>query len=262
MRKRSKLAVASCFTVGLIFFVTWSLRSRPAGKVWLLASPPVFGTRTNADGIISTASLFITNIGLGRLDYWVSWLECRERTDLALLATNPALTTSGYYPLTGGSTKQLTWDLLPGDASSEGSLFCCQVYWHESEPGLWRLGRNLEPHASRILELFDSQAVASWNSPDRVRAKGTVFVSNVDVAEYFRLAHGWTRESWLEDLRQYEVVRTQKVAYAERYALGPTAKEMVGLRARNAFVDYCQGTTNALEQTEQPPAPEVQSGNR
>jgi hypothetical protein len=248
--------------VGLLLFVTWSLRSRPPGKIWLMVSSPVFGTRTNADGIIPTVSLYITNTGPRRLEYWVWWLECRERTDLAPLATNTELTTPASYSMVGGSTKQLIWDLLPGDTSSEGSLFCCQVHWHEGEPALWRLGRNLEPHASRILELFDSQAVAPWNSPSNSLAKGTVFVSNIDVAEYFRLAHGWTRESWLENLRQYEVARTQKVVYAERYARGPTAEEMISNRARSAFVDYCQSTTNAVEQTVQRAAPDAIPGNR
>lgn len=264
MRKRSRLAVASCLIVGLILLVTWSRKSKSAGSVWLSASTPVFGTRTNADGILPTVFLFITNIGPRRLDCWVSWLECRDRADLALLVTNPALTTFGSYPLTGGSTKQLTWDLLPGNVPSQGRLFCCQIGWHESEPALWRLGRKLEPHVSRTLELFDSQAVAPWNSPSKVRAKGTVFVSNIDVVEYFRFAYGWTRESWLEDLRRYEVVRTQKVTYGERYGIArpPTAEEMINQRARSAFVGYCQSITNALEQTEQPPAPDALSGNR
>ena len=264
MSKRSKLAVASCFTVGLLLFVTWSLRSKPAGKVWPSASAPVFGTRTNADGFVPTVSLFITNTGPRRLDYWVRWLECRERTGLALLATNAELTTHASYPLAGGSTQQLTWDLLPGNVPPQGRLFCCELGWHESEPALWRLGRKLEPHVSRTLELFDSQAVPPWHLPSNGLAKGTLFVSNIEVAEYFRLAHGWTREDWLEGLRHYEMVRTQKVAHAERYGIAPppTTEEMIKQRAKSAFVGYWQSTTNAVEQTVQRAAPDAISGNR
>lgn len=264
MRKRSRLAVASCFTVGLILFVTWTLRSRPAGKIWLVVSSPVFGTRTNADGIVSTVSLFITNMGPRGLDYRVRWLECRERTALALLATNAELTTHASYPMVSGSTKHLTWELLPGNVPSQGRLFCCQIYWDESEPALWRLGRKLEPHVSRTSELFDSQAVPPWHLPSNGLAKGTLFVSNIEVAEYFRLAHGWTREDWLEGLRHYEMVRTQKVAYAERYGIarGPTAEEMIKQKAKSAFVGYWQSTTNAVEQTVKRAEPDAISGNR
>lgn len=263
MRKRSRMAVASCSIIGLILLANWSLRSKPAGKFWLSASTPVFGTRTNADGIIPTVFVFMTNVGPRSLNYRVHWLECRERTDLALLATNETSAAPAFPSLASGATTKLTWDLPPSHLSSPDRFFCCSVHWYESEPILWRLGRKVEPHISRTLQLFDSQAVPPWESPSKVRARGTLFVSNVGTEEYFRLAHGLTREGWLEDVRRSMQVRTQAFteAYGQlpRMGLADRAKQ----EARSAFVEFCQTTTtNLWDQAELRAAPDAESGNR
>ena len=58
MPATSKLRIASVIVVGLVLLVMWSLRSKPAGKDWLSVSQPVFGSRTNAKGIIPTVSFY------------------------------------------------------------------------------------------------------------------------------------------------------------------------------------------------------------
>src|SRR5207247_7813344 len=130
---------------------------------------------------------------------------------------------------------------------------CCQIEWLESEPTWWRMGRKLEPWVSQVLDLCNSQWVPPWVSQSKPRAQGTSFASNVGIAEYFRLAYGWTRSDWLEALAKYEAAKTQQatqgVTFVERYGR-PIAEESIKLKAQSAFFSYCQRTTNGWGQTE------------
>jgi len=104
------------------------------------------------------------------------------------------------------------------------------------------------------MDLFSSQWVPPWVSQS-TRARGTVFTSNIGVAEYFRLVHGFTRSDWLEELARYEAAKaqqaTQRQTYTYRQSHYPGADEYLRLWARSAFVSYCQSYTNISEQIKQ-----------
>jgi hypothetical protein len=118
---------------------------------------------------------------------------------------------------------------------------------------MWRLGRKLEPRLSQAMDLVDSQWAPPWVSQTKPRAQGTVFTSNIEVAEYFRLAYGFSRSEWLEERARYEAAKAQQatqgqvaVRYGERKA--PSAEEIARVQARNVFSLFCRETTNDLKQ--------------
>jgi len=114
---------------------------------------------------------------------------------------------------------------------------------------LWRVGRMLEPQVSQAMEIFNSQWVPPWESQSKPLAQGSVFPSNVGVAEYFRLVYGLTRSKWLEDVARLELVRTQAVT-EPRMGRTPTAQELVEINARYAFAAFCRTSTNTSEHVE------------
>ena len=105
---------------------------------------------------------------------------------------------------------------------------------------------------SRVLYVLNSQWVPPWVSGgSKPRAQGQAFTSNTDVADYFRLVYGWTRESWLEETARLEAARTnagstQGFAFRRPYAAStpPTSEELAKAEARGAFALYCQQSTN------------------
>ena len=216
--------------------------------------------------MVPSATVTVSNTGPRSLDYWVNWLECRARADFTLLVTNDG--PFGWVPLPSGATTNLTWDLVRNPSPGEAPLLCCQIEWFESEPKLWRLGRKLEPRLSQAMDLLNPQWLPPWDSQSKPRARGTVFASNVEVAEYFRLVHGFTRSAWLEELARYEEAKAQQVTqgqyFVQRYgyADAPNAEESMKFRAKSAFVSYCQRTTNGWKRTELETQRDAASTNR
>ena len=197
-------------------------------------------------------SFTLSNTGPRSLDYYVYWLECRSRGDFTRLTTNEGRL--GFVPLPSGAVTNLAERLARSPSAGDVPLFCCQIEWLESEPRLWRLGRKLEPWLSQTMGIFDSQWVPPWESASKPRrAGGTIFSANVQVAEYFRRVYDFTRREWLEERARYETLMAQQAtqghAFAATYeARAPSHEQSIRLRARSAFVRYCQITTNVSEQ--------------
>ena len=79
---------------------------------------------------------------------------------------------------------------------------------------------------------------------------GSAFGANIAVADYFRLMHDLTRRQWVEDLARIESARTQAISgIRARYSMagrGPTADEMYGWQAQQAFDEFCRTSTNGM----------------
>ena len=134
--------------------------------------------------------------------------------------------------------------------------------WVDNAVGNYETGACEIPNA-------DCVRLSRWADPQsKPRARGTVFASNVEVAEYFRLVHGFTRSAWLEELARYEEAKAQQVTqgqyFVQRYgyAHAPNAEESMKFRAKSAFVSYCQRTTNVSEQTKPSTARDTSLTNR
>lgn len=254
MRLRLLVVGTAGLLVALGFLLPQLFRAKPAGKQWLSISQPVFGNRTNADGVLPTVLLAISNVGPRGLVFNVAWLECRTRTELTLLTTNEA--SVWLPPLPSEAVTNLTLDLAQHPPPGEELLFCCQFNWMEVQPPLWRVGRKLEPGLSRIMEIFDSQWLPPWESASGTAtlSSGTAFLSNVGVPEYFKRVYGLTRAGWLEERRRNEEERKRWAAAipapSERAYRGrwPTAEEEIRFRAGLVFSEYCRSTTEVVEQ--------------
>jgi len=214
----------------------WSPRN---GNDWLLLSAPVFGARTNAQGVCRTVTFSASNVGPRTLDFKIQWFECRAGAN-PVPATNRLMGIN--TPLSFGATTSLTWD-LPRVASPDGDMLCCcEILWRGRESILGRFGRALD----RSIDTF----VSGWSAPWRneVPVYGDVFASNVRVADYFRLVHSLTRRKWMEEVAQ---LRSASTNLAERYVgRFPTAEEEFESEARRAFSSFCMQATNAAQQAE------------
>ena len=191
-RVRAWLLVRFGLAFGLVILLAWAVWPNRPERNGISVSQPVFGSRLSATGVCQTVSLSVTNVGKRRVHFEL-WLECRGKADLKLLAAN--LSPQPLIPLAGRSTVTLTKDLA-GSASWIGDpLFCCRIFWFEEVPGSWPVIPRLYdscPLVRRYVEIFWPQWVPPWERSSA--PQGQIFVSNVEVAEYFRLAYGLTRE--------------------------------------------------------------------
>jgi hypothetical protein len=83
---------------------------------------------------------------------------------------------------------------------------------------------------------------------------GNAFAANVDLPDYFRLVYGWTREQWLKELKEMEeLARTPSTSGPSHYAFAfhqPTLEETVASDARDAFIVFCQNSTDSTRKAE------------
>ena len=236
---------------GMAILLLLALLSKPAGSDWLSVSQPAFRSRTNADGTTPTLSFSVSNAGPRKLEFLVSWLECRARADLTLLATNRG----SLVPLASGARTKLVIDLPRSPVPGGEYLFCCELNWQASDPWLWRVGERLEPRVSQAMALFDTQWVPPWVSRSRPLPQGQVFLSSVRVADYFSLVYGLTRSKWLENIARAQAATTQSNGEIKRLGRMPTAEERLALEAEMAFALFCRQTVNGSEHAEPNAAP-------
>jgi len=253
VRTRYWLVLVSAVAIGLVLLWAEAHRQVPYGKDWLLVSTPTVGSRTNAGAATPAVTFCVSNVGPRSVDFQVWWFECRARKDRTLLATNRLRLVS--IPLPPGKSTNLTMDVSLVAAPVEDCLCCCQVLWFERELAWRRAARTLDRPMTWLLNIFD----LSWPpwQPQHL-TNGSAFAANVEVADYFRWMHGFTRTQWLEDLARLQSARTQatggvRVPYAARL---PTAVERLEIEARGAFVEFCQTSTNSTQDAEPTAPPE------
>ncbi len=261
---RTKLwfVLASAIAIGLVLVwagASWSARY---GYDWLRVSTPTIVSRTNAGAATAAVTFRVSNVGPRRVDFRVWWFECRAKTDQTLLATNRLKLVN--IPLSPGKSTNLTIELSPVATAVEDSLCCCQVNWYESphESAWRRAARTVYGPITSALDLSDR----SWPPwPPQRYAMGSAFAANVEVADYFRRMYGLTRTQWLEDLAQLESSRTQatsprRVAFALRAP--PTVDEVATRDAREAFIQFCQRSTDPTRDTEPTASPKAAPPHR
>jgi len=249
---RTWVLLASVLMAGWVLLLAWSLRSRPAAKQWLALSRPVFGSRTNAGVVTPVVRFCVSNVGPRPVDCQVWWFECRARGDRSLLATNQLEFVR--IPLSRGGSTNLTIEVRATAALNEGRLCCYQVIYFERVSGLPRVLAGLDRFMSWYFDIFELTWRPRW-TPLNLR-NGCAFASNVSVADYFRLMHGFTRSQWLEELARMQSARTRATSGVEiRYAWAPTAEERYANEAWLAFAEYCRTSTNAsrVAETDTPP---------
>jgi len=226
--------------------LVWSTNRRTAslGKQWVQVSAPLLGNRTNLGTVTPVVGLWVSNVGPRSVEFFVYWLECRDRRDRTLLATN------GFKGLNirlrPGRSTNLTMKVAPVAVPVEDCFGCCQIYWSQREPPV---RSRMDQLGSWWFDLFN----VIWHSPwgSGKLAQGEAFASNVEVAEYFRLMYGFTRRGWLEMIAQAEAARAQATNEpSARFGLRgrpaePTAEERAKDEAWGAFVGFCQTTTNS-----------------
>src|SRR5438046_10399181 len=78
------------------------------GNDWLLLSAPVFGARTNAQGVCRTVTFSASNVGPRTLDFKIQWVECRAEAN-PVPAPNRLMGIN--TPLPYGATTSLTVEL-------------------------------------------------------------------------------------------------------------------------------------------------------
>ena len=225
--------LASITGIGLILL--WPHPDRPpvAGKNWLSVSTPTFGTRTNADGICATVFFTVSNVGPRRLDFGIAWYECRAKSNLSVLATSVQTHTNGGgyvygmfgagppIPLSPGRTFIVTRDLSRGASANEALLFCCEIGWIGHEPKV--SGQRFDDFMIWTLNIFNIDWKRRWLvKPSTI---GAVFISNVEVADYFQFVYG--------------------VEGNNRCLPIPSPTAYVEIAAEAAFTSFCRQSTNA-----------------
>jgi hypothetical protein len=259
MRTKYWLVLVSAVAIGLLFVWVTTHGRATYSKDWLLVSTPTLGIRTNAGATTSTVTFRAWNVGPRSIDFQVCWFECRAKTDRTLLATNQLKLVN--IPLGPGASTNLTVDVSLGAVPVEDFLCCCKLNWFQQESP-WR-GHATE-FGRRWFELFE----AYWeepSGPSQHLTNGTVFVANVEVADYFRWMHGFTRTQWLEDIaRQQSAPAPTQGSGGEvlRYGRGPTADEMLELQARSVFAEFCRRSTNLKRDAEPTAAPNAAPPHR
>lgn len=258
VRPKLLFVLASAIAIGLVLVWAAAHRSAGYGNDWIRVSKPTIVSRTNAGAARGTVAFRVSNVGPREVHFQVWWFECRAKTDRTLLATNRLKFVN--IPLPPGTSTNLTMELSPAATAVEDALCCCQVRWMESwYESAWRRGARIvyRPIVS-LLELSD-RIWPPW--PPQRYATGTAFAANVQVADYFHRMYGFTRTQWLEDLARMQSARTQAIG-PRRYgfALGtrePTADEAAKNSAREAFIWFCQTSTNSTRDTDLTASPKA-----
>ncbi len=233
---------------------------------WLIVSKPVFTTRTDAQGAHRLVWLSLSNAGPRALVWDLSWFECRTRSGLRRLTVNPAVpvNTRKSTRLRPGARTEICLEISKMDDPDDSCLFCCQFKWFEYKTGLYRLARRVEAPVYWAAALLGTQWNPSWRNTRF--ADGQVFASNLEVADYFRLAYGLTRGRWLEEreLVRQKQAPTQtglppgqatapgrlevRVEATGEQAIGTSKVTLADLQAARsasaAFADFCLSSTN------------------
>lgn len=140
----------------------------------------------------------------------------------------------------------ITMDLSLAAAPVEDCLCCYQVWWFQRE----RLVRRAVDSVGRW---WFGLCGFNWESPWRSKhlMQGTTFAANVEVADYFRLMHGLTRQHWLKDRTRTKSTPGGGTGVRLARAL-PHADERLEFEAQSAFTEFCQRTTDLTRDAEQP----------
>ncbi len=256
--------VVTIAVAGAVGFLMLRCRPKQVVRDWLVVSNPVFTTRANTQGVHQWVSLSLSNAGPYALVWDLCWLECRTQPQLKFLTVRPVTPTNTPKSsrLRPGERTEIFLEILNKDSPDESCLFCCQVKWFEYKTRWYRLARRIEAPVYWAAALLGTQWNPSWRN---IRfADGQLFASNVDVAEYFRVTHGFICSQWLQE-QQFE---RQKLAQAQltltpgtvvangRLEDGATGKQAIAhtkvtladlQAARNAsiaFADFCLSCTN------------------
>ena len=198
-RFRTLYWLLGCLAVSCLALLGFLWGSTPAGKKdWLSVSTPIFGARTKADGVGSTVSFTVTNVGPRTLDFGIRWYECRASSDHRVLATSfrpNSPKDRGYLygisgdgslmPLSPGRTCVVTRDLSSDTSANEVRLFCSEISWVGREPKL--SGQKVDDYMTWALNIFDVTWTRRW--PIKALTMGSVFTSNVEIADYFRVVY-------------------------------------------------------------------------
>ena len=233
------LILISVLVIGCILL--WVSLQQPvvAAKEWLYVSNSSLITETNRSGLFQAISFVVSNQSTRGLHFSPLWFECRAKSSLVLWTNAYGPTPSIRLP--GGGSTRLTIALPANPPQNEEYLFCCMLTWQEGEPVWWRAGRKFEPWVSKTLFVLDTQAVPPWQQGKL--AFGETFTSNMEVAGYFRLAYGFTRSKWLEEIERTKMASTNAL-FRRRYGQdvtpeGITPQAQLENHAREAFSTFC-----------------------
>jgi len=235
------LLLACILAAGLA--VLWGAATRPP-KSWLVTSTPVVRIVTNSGVPAATVTFRVSNVGPRAVGFRVAWFECRSRSDRGLLATNPMQGVS--LALDSGRSTNLVMN-IPVRPLEEYSC-CCMVDWC-ARRAAWREARE----RAATLVLGGEVEVVNWLGWGPVSEKviaGTAFAANVDLPDYFRFVYGWTREQWLEELARLRSKSGPTGYYILATIPQPTLEETVPRDARDAFVVFCQNSTDSARKAE------------
>jgi len=244
VRARRWLFLAGVLLGGMGILLALSSQPESAGRNWLSASPPVFGNRITANGICATVSFAVSNAGPRTLDFGIAWYECRAKSDLRVLATSVQTRStngSGYVygmfgsesliPLSPGTTSTVTRDFSGGTSANQARLFCGEIGWMGREPKL--SGQRVDDFMIWALNIFNVTWKRHW--PVKASTIGAVFISNVEVADYFRSVYG--------------------VEVNNGRLLIPSPTAYVEFAAEQAFTSFCRQSTYTLERKAEPHGP-------
>jgi hypothetical protein len=257
-RLRPLVIAAALLTVAGLFLLYVARHSREAVPQLLAASPPVLAFVTNATGRVPVISFCLSNGGPADVDYCLPWFECKAHSDLKLIAAkslDPRVY-SRSLPLLRRTATNLLMTLSTDAGLDPAPLFCCQVGWleRESRPHYY-LRKATEP-MYWLTAFFDF----NWNPPwrNQVFASGDLFISNIQTADYFRRAYGFTAEKWWQELRlqeqrqakqEAELARLRSqgliVAVGAGHAATFSLEEQLTLDAKAAFANFCRASTNS-----------------
>jgi hypothetical protein len=171
-------------------------------------------------------SILVSNAGPCAVDVWMPWFECLARSSSERLLRADGSAPIGFE-LGSGDCTNLVWTLPPGALTEREPDFCGTLVWRESSGLLADVRR-------RTIEIMaDLGILPAVRWAGESGAGGTVFAGNIEPLDYFRVAYGWTRDSWARDLASMKA-SAQQGSSGTRYALCPSEDEY---HARIAFID-------------------------
>ena len=251
--RRRKLVFAAALLIVVAWGFTALLSPRPAGgrKNYLSASQPVFSIQTSATGAKRLLGFSVSNTGPVSVGFWFPWSECRSSRSLAPVATKWAAGGKRTFLRPGTSTNVL---ILVEEDLRDSRLICCfEVSWTERESDFTLWLKKID----KPMYWLGAVLGFNWDPPWRrkVFASGDLFTSNLEVVDYFSLAHAFTRQSWMQEQVQEERRKTElariNAALPPNQMIGQfrtrtspsTQREQTELEAKEAFVRFCQASS-------------------
>ena len=255
-RRRAFWIAGLILVLGFGLLIFRDHRPTPPG---ILSSAPQFGYRTYAGRAQPIISFLVSNTGLTAVRFNIPWLECRAPSASGFASRKLVLvgTAARSILLAPRVATNVVMALEDEQPHAPGLLFCCQISWVEDFSGVEAITGLL----SRPIYYLGALMGFNWSPPSRTRvALGDVFLSNLDVAEYFSRTWGLTSSRLDEEKRMLRKIQEQKrrelariqaslptnemVRYGTGNAKDLTEQERAEIEAKSAFEQFCRASTN------------------